>query len=318
MAEWHIFRGKGAEPHDRIADLPKPPPWRDFSRSEQARVAPYMVGDHEIEMVNAALYLRRPLVVTGPPGVGKSTLAKAVAHELKLNLLQWPISSRSTLAEGLYQYDALARLRDAAPRDGTTSTDADDIGRYIRLGPLGGALYPSPRPRVLLIDEIDKSDIDLPNDLLHVFENGRYEIPELVRRAGDAPVEVFAAAGQGDGPRVSVTNGVVACDAFPLVIMTSNGERELPPAFLRRCLQLEIKAHEADRLPDIITAHLGPVDKDALEALVAEFVSRRGSGQLLATDQLLNAVFLLTRRGVPSGEAVKRLREALLEKLGRL
>lgn len=125
-------------------------------------------------MVNAALYLRRPLLVTGNPGTGKTSLAYSVAYELDLGeVLYWPITTRTTLKDGLYNYDAVGRLQDAKlnPDD-----SLNRIGKYITLGPLGTALLPSERPRVLLIDEIDKSDVDLPNDLLHVFENGEYTI----------------------------------------------------------------------------------------------------------------------------------------------
>ena len=136
MAEWHIFH-KNHPPHDGIARLPDPPPWRDF-RPRENKTSTYQIGDEEVELVNAALYLRRPLLVTGRPGVGKSTLAGAIAEQLKLGpVLRWSINSRSTLAEGLYQYDALARLRDANLPD--NKEKAEDIGRYVQLGPLGTA-----------------------------------------------------------------------------------------------------------------------------------------------------------------------------------
>src|SRR4051794_20701301 len=112
--DWKVFRGKG-DPHDGVRRLEKVlPPWRDFDRRETDRAETYLASEREIQLVNAALYLRRPLLVTGPPGSGKSSLAYAVARELRLGpVIRWPINSRSTLAEGLYSYDAIARLRDA-------------------------------------------------------------------------------------------------------------------------------------------------------------------------------------------------------------
>ena len=186
MVDWKIFRGSATQDGD-LSKLPSPPPWRNFAGEDGAidklRGSTYCPSDAEVQMVNAALYLRRPLLVTGPPGAGKSSLAYAVARELSLGqVLLWPINSRSTLGEGLYHYDALARLRDLQ-QAGRDPAAAADIGRYLRLGPLGTALMLSTReaPCVLLIDEIDKSDIDLANDLLQVFEEGAFEIPELAR-----------------------------------------------------------------------------------------------------------------------------------------
>ncbi|MFM6814789.1 MAG: AAA family ATPase, partial [Dolichospermum sp.] len=125
-------------------------------------------------------------------GTGKTSLAYAVAYELGLGeVLHWPITTRTTLKDGLYSYDAIGRLQDAKDKD---KDNLAEIGKYINLGSLGTALLPSEKPRVLLIDEIDKSDIDLPNDLLHIFEEGEFEIPEL-RRIADkiAQVEVQTA-----------------------------------------------------------------------------------------------------------------------------
>lgn len=336
MNDWKIFTG-GNESHDEILRLPPPPPWRDFDRIGERRGATYRAETREVDLVNAALYLRRPLLVTGPPGAGKSSLAYAVARELRLGpVLRWSINSRSTLVEGLYQYDALARLRDAnleqlargrgdAAEAGGSGPGPDsglgaaaDVGRYVRLGPLGTALLPADRPRVLLIDELDKSDIDLPNDLLHVFEEGGYEIPELVRVADLAPeVEILTDGGEGEGAKAVVRGGRVRCSAFPFVVLTSNGERELPPAFLRRCLRLDILVPDLQRLRRIVLAHLGDADPAAVEELLSEFLGRRESGQLLATDQLLNAIFLVAQGRIPEGVERGQLLNAILRELGR-
>jgi MoxR-like ATPase len=325
MTDWRIYRGD-TTPHDGIQRLPAPPPWRDFSSLGATRGTTFRAGAHEVELVNAALYLRRPLLVTGPPGTGKSSLAYAVAWELQLGeVLRWSINSRSTLGEGLYQYDALARLRDAnleqyeRGRVGAGRDAEPDIGRYLKLGPLGTALLARPQPRVLLIDEIDKSDIDLPNDLLHVFEEGSFEIAELVRIADKVPeVAVLPAGGQKEEDKVRIRGGKVRCEAFPFVVLTSNGERELPPAFLRRCLRLDIPAPDADKLRQIIAAHLKDVDVSQVEELVTGFVEKRDGGRLLATDQLLNALFLLAQGKIPEGQERRDVLDVLLRELGRV
>lgn len=342
MSEWLIYDGKSA-PHDDIdTRLPNPPKWRRFRGEpvvdpptaedeslerrlgEHARATTYRASTEEVELVNAALYLRRPLLVTGKPGTGKSTLAYSVARELMMGrVLKWPITSRSTREGGLYQYDALARLQDASresreeeargqqpppfgldpppqvpgPALPVHHDEYKDIGRYIRLGPLGTALLPYKRPRVLLIDELDKSDIDLPNDLLTTFEDGQYEIPELYRIADRLPV---AEVRTYDGDSVRIIGGKVECRAFPLVIITSNGERAFPPAFLRRCLQLEIKPPDADRLRDIVFAHMGPEGVARSDELIDTFIKQRKSGDL-ATDQLLNAIYLMFNQAWPDG-----------------
>jgi MoxR-like ATPase len=315
MALWPVYTGTG-EPHDGIDRLPPPPPWRAFNggpalpspaeedaqeedaspdRAHRART--YKATDKSIQLVNAALYLRRPLLVTGPPGSGKSSLPYAVARELRLGpVLRWNITSRATLHDGLYQYDPLSRLYAASRTVGQDPPpDAgDDLEDHLRLGPLGTALLPHERPRVLLIDEIDKSDLDLPNDLLNVLEEGQYEIPELVRAARRAPeAEVMVADGD---ERVPITRGRVRCRAFPFVVLTSNGEREFPPAFLRRCVTLRLRRPEPEHLEDIVRAHLGEPSGYGKD-LIKRFLER-GSGGELATDQLLNAIYLTGASGL--------------------
>ncbi|WP_371588431.1 AAA family ATPase [Streptomyces virginiae] len=350
--EWLIYRGVG-EPHDGIDALPDPPPWRDFDGGPvaepdgPARVADGNVarrlGAHrqaaelhrpepeELEAINAALYLRRPLLVTGFPGTGKSTLAHAVAHELKLGrVLRWPVVSRTVLQDGLYRYDALARLQDvqiaASSGSGTgtgtgagagaggpaaaTDPGAPGIGKYIRLGPLGTALLPTARPRVLLIDELDKSDIDLPNDLLNVLEEGEFALPELERVADVEPeVQVLT----DDGTKVTVRGGRVRCHAFPFIILTSNGERDFPAALLRRCIQLKLGQPGEKRLATMVRAHLGEEAARLGADLIREFLSRSQS-ELVAADQLLNAVYLTHYAAPPTRED---LADLLIQRLDR-
>jgi MoxR-like ATPase len=277
---------------------------------DPARAAAYRASEQEIELVNAALYLRRPLLVTGKPGTGKSTLAHSVARELRLGpVLTWPVTSRSTGQEGLYQYDAIARLQDANLSKDRGESPVN-IGSYIRLGPLGTALLPYRWPRVLLIDELDKSDIDLPGDLLTLFEEGEYEIPELSRIAEEQPVAHVLIHDGTD--TVPINEGKVSCHAFPLVIITSNGERDFPPPFLRRCLRLELMEPTQERLAAIVRAHLGDEAADTSDDLIQAFLDRRSKGDL-ATDQLLNAIYL-TFHDAWSGDK-QRLIDAVLKNL---
>ena len=211
--DWRIFRGGNPEPHNDIHQLPPPPRWRrfissgaldalatqaytealigvahgnerDIDRGRTFRMQNDEVAQAQvIDAVNAALYLRRPLLITGQPGSGKTSLAYAIAYQLMLSqVIMRSITVRTTLQEGLYQYDAIARLQDVQ------LNQSIDIGNYLRLGPLGTAFLPSRYPRVLLIDEIDKADINLPNDLLNLFEEGGYVLPELLRLTQQMPV----------------------------------------------------------------------------------------------------------------------------------
>ena len=326
---WWLYRGTGVyNEHNQlnpkvIAGLKQAdtPPWRRFDReAARKRGAQFIPELYEIERVNAALLLRRPLLVTGRPGTGKTSLTYAVAHELGLEpVLRWSITSRTTLQEGLYHYDAIARLQDI-PQTGEKKGEKPPIGDYIKLGPLGTAFLGKEYegeyyPRVLLIDEIDKSDIDLPNDLLHVFEEGEFEIPELKRQKAPA----FEINPWDDGPKVEIEGGKVQCRAFPIVVMTSNGEREFPPAFLRRCLQLEMRPPEREKLKRIVEARLGPTGKhnDQIEKLLDRFLEDRDDKKKdLATDQFLNAIFLILH-DIDPRDGVRPLddKEALIEAL---
>lgn len=354
---WWIYTGRVKSKQHTLPDkpvpvIPDPPPWRRFNKPTDLSGGPFMLPvppanllmdarsetycpeSATIDMVNAALYLGRPLLITGKPGTGKSSLAYSVARELGLGpVLRWNITSRSTLREGLYEYDALRRLADynmGQPRQ---------IGEYLTLGPLGTALLPWERPRVLLIDEVDKSDIDLPNDLLNVFEEGEFMIREIVGG------EVAATSGQNQAadalrvrtydpgqPLIELSGATVHCARFPVIILTSNGERDFPPPFLRRCLRLYLPPPGETQLMRILQAHfkeIAPkfVDENAPAclALVRDFLTRSVSGDV-ATDQLLNAIYLTVGPSAPVGESVtakgesnkaaqERLRSVLLQRL---
>jgi MoxR-like ATPase len=334
LSTWPIYTGE-SEPHDGIDQLPDPPNWRRFEGSPLLqnpaqqdsgtlrRLGDLVSGEHaawapdndQIQMINAALFLRRPLLVTGKPGSGKSTLAYSVAKELRLGpVLRWPITSRSTLQDGLYRYDAIGRLREenlrmlqaqsqaASPANSPSAENLSldtEIGRHLRLGALGTALLPYHKPRVLLIDEIDKSDIDLPSDLLNIFEDGEYEIDELLRLPDpDRSIEVMTA---DLGEKALIRGGHVQCHAFPFIVMTSNAERQFPPAFLRRCLRLELGLPSHSQLISIVTAHLGSNAAEAARRHIGDFLSRREHSDL-ATDQLLNAIYLAASGAVREGQ----------------
>ncbi len=283
------------------AAIPDPPPWRDPRRRKKHNRLAFDWTEHlqEAWVVESAVVLRRPILVCGPPGCGKSTLAHAIASDLGLGpVLEWRVTSRTSAKSGLYRYDAIARLHDANIGRDEQRQDIKrgDIGSYIRLGPLGTALALSTRsrPRVLLIDEFDKGDIELSSNLLHVLEEGSFGIDELRRhRASEQEVVV----GTEDGGDYEVRNGMVGnTEELPIIVITSNGEREFSAAFRRRVVQLDMKLPAGERLKKIVNRHLGgPDSSEVREQLVKSFEGDIENGASIAVDQLLNAIYMLSK-----------------------
>ncbi len=231
----------------------------DYIATEDLRVA-----------VNAAIVLERPLLIKGEPGTGKTVLAHEVARALGTNLLEWHIKSTTKAQQGLYEYDAVSRLRDSQLGD----ERVHDIANYIRRGKLWEAFSATNRP-VLLIDEIDKADIEFPNDLLQELDRMEFHVYE--------------------------TGETVKAEKRPVVIITSNNEKELPDAFLRRCFFHFIKFPDADTMRDIIEVHFpGLKGKLVSEALNIFYQVRDVPGlkKKPSTSELLDWIKLLLNEDV--------------------
>ena len=225
--------------------------------------------------VNAAIALQRPLLVKGEPGTGKTLLAEEVAQALGMPLLQWHIKSTTKAQQGLYEYDAVSRLRDSqlAPLDG--GERVRDIRNYIVQGVLWQA-FTAERPVALLIDEIDKADIEFPNDLLREIDRMEfycYETRELIR-----------------------------AKHRPLVFITSNNEKELPDAFLRRCFFHYIRFPDADTMQKIVDVHFPTLKADLLAAAMRLFYEVRalpGLKKKPSTSELIDWLKLLVAEDIP-------------------
>ena len=226
--------------------------------------------------VNAAITLQRPLLVKGEPGTGKTMLAEEVAAALKLPLLQWHIKSTTKAQQGLYEYDAVSRLRDSQIADADNGARVRDIRNYIIRGILWQA-FTAEQPVALLIDEIDKADIEFPNDLLRELDRMEFYVYE--------------------------TRELVKARHRPVVFITSNNEKELPDAFLRRCFFHYIKFPDAQTMKDIVDVHFPGLKQELLAAALKNFYDVRnlpGLKKKPSTSELLDWLKLLVAEDIPA------------------
>jgi MoxR-like ATPase len=231
------------------------------------------IASRDLEVaVNAAVALQRPLLVKGEPGTGKTVLAQEVARALGHPLIEWHIKSTTKAQQGLYEYDAVSRLRDGQLGD----ERVHDIGNYILRGKLWEA-FEAPEPVVLLIDEIDKADIEFPNDLLLELDRMEFFVYE--------------------------TRRTVVAKHRPIVVITSNNEKELPDAFLRRCFFHYIRFPDRETMERIVQAHFPNIRQDLAREALNVFFQVRSVGELKkkpATSELLDWLKLLMIEDMPA------------------
>ncbi len=231
----------------------------------------YVATEDLMLAVNAALTLKRPLLIKGEPGTGKTVLAAEVARALGRDLIEWHVKSTTKAQQGLYEYDAVSRLRDSQLGD----ERVHDIKNYIRRGKLWEA-FTAEKPAILLIDEIDKADIEFPNDLLQELDRMEFFVYE--------------------------TGETVKAQDRPLVIITSNNEKELPDAFLRRCFFHYIKFPDRDTMNQIVDVHYPNIQKDLVREALSIFYDIRdvpGLKKKPSTSELLDWLKLLMHEDLP-------------------
>lgn len=239
----------------------------------------YVVTNELMNAVNVSIALEKPLLIKGEPGTGKTMLAEAIADALDMELIIWGIKSTTKAQEGLYVYDTVQRLYDSQFGEGNVG----DISQYIKLGKLGEA-FTSDKQVVLLIDEIDKADLEFPNDLLWELDKMEFYINE--------------------------TKETVKTKHRPIVIITSNAEKELPDAFLRRCIFHYIEFPNKEKMEEIIKVHFGDIDRKLSEKALEAFYELRGMDDLQkkpSTSELLDWIQALMISGVDINDLKKEM-----------
>lgn len=254
--------------------------------------ADYIADKDLMVAVNAAIALERPLLVKGEPGTGKTELARQVAAALGLDMIEWSIKSTTKAQQGLYEYDAVSRLRDSQLGDARVN----DVRNYIRQGKLWQA-FAAGEKTVLLIDEIDKADIEFPNDLLQELDRMEFHVYE--------------------------TGETVKAAVRPIVIITSNNEKELPDAFLRRCFFHYIRFPDADTLTRIVEVHYPGIKQALIRSALTQFYEIRetpGLRKKPSTSEALDWIRLLVAEDVDPADlradpkqALPKLHDALLK-----
>lgn len=239
----------------------------------------YVVSDELMRAVNVAIALQKPLLIKGEPGTGKTMLAESISKALGKKLIIWSIKSTTKAQEGLYVYDTVQRLYDSQFGEGNVA----DIKQYIKLGKLGEA-FTSDEQAVLLIDEIDKADLEFPNDLLWELDKMEFYIHE--------------------------TKETIRAKHRPIVIITSNAEKELPDAFLRRCIFHYIEFPDAEKMAEIVKVHFGDIEKKLLTQAMETFYWIRDMKEIQkkpSTSELLDWLQAL----MISGISVDRIRSEI-------